>query len=31
METADLESIGEFVRHYIIARFEAARTLRGSA
>lgn len=31
METADLESIGEFVRHYIIARFEAARAMRGSA
>jgi hypothetical protein len=31
MESAELESIGEFVRHYIIARFEAARAMRGSA
>lgn len=31
MESADLDSIGEFVRHYIIARFEAARAMRGSA
>lgn len=31
METVDLDSIGEFVRHYIIARFEAARGTRGRA